>query len=175
MRNLYLQTGEKVLVHRGLSEPICPWAERTLPIARAGRDSLQRKRMPLFYAVRDTSGAVALCLHGIISLQVKGIGESNGVYEEDPSHPFYGWWCHVLQHQHHAVAQLGRPNRQYLGVHYQIPFPHHVSTRDWRKALSTAPDVFDELRSDLIPELFPHVHAFYDPFKVPFDSAMRSC
>lgn len=77
MNNIPLNTGEKVVVHRGLSSPICMFAEQNKRDANTIRDGYQKRITGILYGVQDSSGNVDLRLHDVKSLAVKTVGESN--------------------------------------------------------------------------------------------------
>lgn len=162
MHNLNLQQGERLLVHRGVSWPICPNAERGKMAANQVRGGFSHRIAGVLYGVSKPDGEVTLRLHSISKVAVKTIGEPNALIQDQDS-PFKDWWCHVVQVDGTDFGLIGRPNRIRLGGRYEIGAPHLVSTAIWREALQCLPDQAKDYKHDVRAAKYPQLAAsFYN-------------
>lgn len=170
MKKNSLFTNKSVIVHRGLSDPLCPYAERTQLIANSSEGGFSHVTAVICCAVSNVRGDISIQYLFSGDVSFKRVGEPNIVINQMDS-PFYGWWCHMIQVDGEHFGLIGRPNRRFrLGPKYTIPFDHKVSTTDWKVALSVLPT----FAQDWIPELkeirFPRLAATFDASRSPLSA-----
>lgn len=166
--NELVSDGEKVVVHKGLSWPICVFAEQNKREATAMRDGYRKSIAGILYGVLDNKDNVDLRLYDVRSLVVKTVGEPNALISDNNS-PFFNWWCHIMNIDGIEFGLIGRPNRHKLGGMFEIGFPHHVSTKTWRKAMDLVPLRASEFAPDVRATKYPHLAAAFDSARVQID------
>lgn len=172
IQTLNLNDGERVIVHRGLSSPICPNAEQSRIIAQQTRDGHEKITAALFLPLIKGE-EIDLRFLEIRQLTYKNIGEPNALpFEKDSI--FYGWWFHISQIGGQHFGIIGRPNRRMkLGPKYEIPFPNLISTKKWRIALDRLDHIAPEYIQDLREIQYPYLAAAFDTSRSPLDSNWR--
>lgn len=169
---LNLQEGERVIVHRGLSAPICPYAEGNYIISSQSRNGLERRRVGLYIPVQDAQGQIELRLKGATDVSLKGHGEPNGIITSPQDAPLNNWWCHILELEGFHLGLLGRPNKKRMSVHYQPPFQHEVSTNKWNEALKQLHSRLEEYAPIERALRYPRLAAAYDVMQQPMDGSL---
>jgi len=168
MNSLDLPDETSLIVHRGLSSPICPNAETSQIIANQTRAGYRRVTAAVFIPVlnQDLSGLRFL---DYLDLSFKTHGEPNAIINDKTS-VFSGWWCHISQIDQLHFGVIGRPNYRYrLGPKYVIPFPHIVSTTKWRKASNELATTSTPYIQALRAIKHPHLAAAFDTTRSRLD------
>ncbi len=163
MHNLYLQEGERIIVHRGVSAPICPIAEQGKVVAHQIKDGFSSRIAGLLYGVQKADGELGLRLHAVSKVAVKKVGEPNALINIQDS-LFRDWWCHVVDVDGIHFGLVGRPNRRKLGGRYEINFPHLVSTTVWSEVLKRLPEQVHEkdYKKDVRAVKYPNFARAFD-------------
>ena len=163
--NLNWQEGERLIVHKGLSSPICPHAETSQLVARQSADGFQTISPYIILAVLDARNQIKLkVLNRQENIQVKNYGEENAILQASAA-PFGNWWCNVHEIQGVHFGLVGRPNRHRIRPQYQIPMPHIISTTQWKRALEALlkdKNLHEEILSEERQRKHPLLAAEYD-------------
>lgn len=167
---LDLKDNDRVIVHRGLSEPICPFAERTRIIANQSRNGYKQIDADVLLAVLDTQEKIQFRAIGNKVLSLKQFGDTNTLLDETFA-TLRNWWCHVIGTEGAHLALLGRPNKMRLGIDYSIPFPCIVSTRMWKQALQELPKslVAKTTIQEQRARKYPNMARAYDPIGTGYE------
>lgn len=161
MNNLNLQRGERLVVHRGESHPICPFVGGLTKDAEQARDGFNVRVAGLMYGIVKPNGEIGLKLHDISKLRVKNVGKPNALIKEAGS-PFDNWWVHVVKVDGIDFGLVGRPNCKRYGNDYGVYVPHLVSTTIWREVLQCLTDQAKEYRRDVQSVKYPSMAAAFD-------------
>jgi hypothetical protein len=167
--SLDLRETERVVVHRGLSPPICFLAEQRRIIANQSKQGYKKVTAAVFLPTIE-NGNLDLKYLDLCSLHYKTEGEPNAVITNVDS-PLNGWWCHLTRIDGQYFAIIGRPDKRYrLGPRYTIPFPNLVSTTQWKVAFDRIEVIAHEYMQDLRAIQYPRLAATFDTSRSPLDS-----
>ncbi|QQR55171.1 hypothetical protein IPG41_01230 [Candidatus Peregrinibacteria bacterium] len=168
---LPLEKDHRIIVHRGLSNPICPVAELSNSNALQQHNGHHTTRVGLLLAIVDIHDRISLKCLGDTLLKVKRIGEPNGILDDAEFTPFLGWWCHVTSIKSTNFALIGRPNKRWVAPQKQIPsFDHLISTKRWKMALNilAESEAVKAYIEDKRTEKSPYTARAFDGIGVPF-------
>jgi|GEM_PF-3236023 len=170
MHNLNLQQGERLVVHRGMSAPICYLAEQGKTVANQMRDGFTHRVAGVLYGVEKPDGGLILRLHSVSKVSVKTVGEPNALIHQ-PDSVFKDWWCHVVKVDGLDFGLIGRPNRKRLGGMYEIDVPHVISTTTWGKVLDSLPKHSKDYGHEVRAAKYPHIAAAFCNSRSGLDSS----
>ena len=122
----------QLIVHRGLSDPLCPYAERSRITAIQSTNGHEIDDHLIVSALADIRDQIIFELVGIQNIAVKQIGENNALI---PSGAFENWWAHCIEVNNIRYALIGRPSKRLNAGRHEIQAPHIISTTIWRLAL----------------------------------------